>query len=79
MEFVGTHGIDVPECVYRHDPAPGGIPRRWVYLISCEGGFDKLDKVIRFNVRDLDGNLLGEEAIPYEIERDGFFYYLDAI
>lgn len=80
VEFVGKNLVDVPRCVYRYEPGRWEEPFRWAYAVrDCDGGFDKLDKVIRFNVRDLEGNLLGEEAIPYEIRRDGFFYYIDAI
>lgn len=76
VEFIGKRGVDYPNCVYQQASTDGEF--RWAYSILCDSGFDKLDKVIRFNVRDLEGNLLGEEAIPYEIKRDGFFYYIDA-
>lgn len=75
LEFARKREVEVPECVNYGQYGEF----RWQYFITCESGFDELDKVIRFNVRDLEGNLLGEEAIPYEIKRDGFFYYIDAI
>lgn len=75
VEFAKKGEVGVPECVNYGQFGEF----RWQYFITCESGFDELDKVIRFNVRDLEGNLLGEEAIPYEVKRDGFFYYIDAI
>jgi hypothetical protein len=77
VEFIGKPEVDFPTCVYQQESPYEEF--RWTYFITCDGGFDKLDKVIRFNVRDLEGNLLGEEAIPYEIKRDGFFVYIDAL
>lgn len=34
---------------------------------------------LRFQALDPDGHVVAEEDIPYTIERDGFFYYIDAI
>lgn len=55
----------------------------WVYNIYplCFDGdpWKKVDKHLRFEVVDPDGNVVAEEDIPYTIRRDGFFTYLDAI
>gem|GEM_PF-2198709 len=55
----------------------------WVYSISfrCDGRdpWDPPDKHLRFKVLDADGNVVAEEDIPYTIERDGFFMYVDAL
>lgn len=60
------------------DRTPGG----WLYRFRWCDGHDPWGKThnhLRFVVLDPDGNVVGDEDIPYTIERDGFFIYIDAI
>ena len=51
-----------------------------IYPLCFEGDpWNKVEKRLRFQVVDPDGNVVAEEDIPYTIERDGFFMYMDAI
>ena len=52
-------------------------PLGWTYRGVCRREEDGY--FIRFSVLDRDGNVVGEEAIPYEIRTPGFFIYLDGI
>jgi len=54
----------------------------WVYGFSrCDQHppWERVDKHLRFQVLDADGNVVAEEDIPYTVERDGFFMYMDAL
>lgn len=58
------------------------IPGRWLYRFRHCGDsapWEGLDKHLRFQVLDADGNVVADEDAPYTIKRDGFFVYTDAV
>lgn len=78
LVFVGVNGPDnwvegVPKCVFGWDPRSQG-ENTWTYmLMNCDFERDRFERVIRLKVLDVEGTLVGEEAIPYTIEREGYF------
>lgn len=80
-----------PERLVRaaRDPAPcsswaheDGSEWWTYYFYGChkhKPPWEGLDKHLRFQVLDQGGNVVADEDIPYTIERDGFFMYMDAV
>jgi hypothetical protein len=67
-------------CTEWTGPNDAGWLRYAIYPLCFESDpWEKIDKHLRFKVLDVDGNVVAEEGIPYTIERDGFFVYMDAI
>ncbi len=76
ISFAYTAEKARPPCVRLSNP--NEIYPGWGYgLYNCD--FNKIDRVIRFNVFDESGTLLRVENIPYEVKHDGAFMYYDAI
>lgn len=56
-------------------------PGEWFFQNWChkKDNDGDIDMHLRFTVFDQDGNVVAEEAIPYTVERNGFYGYYDSI
>ncbi|MBI5138045.1 MAG: hypothetical protein HZA24_12015 [Nitrospirae bacterium] len=56
------------------------VPPNWIFNAwRCAPERERTHRVMRFDVLDADGNVLGREAIPYRRVTDGFYFYLDLL
>jgi hypothetical protein len=67
------------QCISWRDPRRN--PVGWTLGFGCDpnGANTPTELFIRFKVTDRDANLIGEEAIPFEVIERGGFVYFDAI
>ena len=78
LRFPDARKMDAPRpCVGRFDPDPER-PRWWTYSVtSCIAKKKPFEKVIRLEILDQNGQVIGREAIPFEVKGKGFHVYMD--
>jgi hypothetical protein len=67
-------------CIRVWPPDAALRPDRWLYSwMSCPPRAPAPDRLMRFSVLDAHGDVAGEEVIPFTLDGNGFYMYLDAI
>ena len=78
LRFPDALKIDAPRSrVAWIDPRPER-PRWWTYSVTmCIANKQPFEKVIRLEILDQNGQVIGREAIPFEVKGKGFHVYMD--